>query len=275
MAQFSRNPNLQKRPPGKFASTSITNELVDAINGNGNGIDHGPVDEIVHPIGGFWAKIVRTGPNGDEDDFSDDRYWVKAVRIHNNQTDPQDASVDFEEIENEEDQEYDIEVASNLAETISRGHMLPYGMIVWVTILYDVGTPQTARYIFSVGTPEAWIKITGAGVVSGKTNVWYYTWSQVQYLRTGQWQEFPAGLTDADPDYGGKAYNTIEANNGASGILGNSINTAALPTGGAVVPVRGTPIVRAYRVFTCDDPPVGEWVFSYENAIQVSCPDPG
>lgn len=70
-----------KRDPNKFASTNITNEIVDALAG------HHPVGQTSNAMGeiaglpwAFIARISATGPDS-ETDFSDERYWGRVVII--------------------------------------------------------------------------------------------------------------------------------------------------------------------------------------------------
>lgn len=256
-------------------------QKIDSVRGAGvtngaNSVSLGPQQgsgrSPINSGGGFWGKIVNTGPNGDEDDYSDARYWVQRARIDNDETDPSDGVIEFVGVEDDTDANYKVVTASNLAEIVSQGHTLPLGQIVWVQGTIDRGSPPQTRYNFCVGVAEIWMQLTGATAIAGRANCWAYSWKQVQYVRNGLFQDVPAGLTDADTHFGGKAYNTIEANNAASGVQGNSIDLSLLPTGYAVKPVRGNAIVVARRVFTCDDTPVGQWIFSYENAVQGTCP---
>lgn len=47
-----RQPNIHRRDPQKIATTSITNELADALNGLAPLLQTGQVDEQVYPAGG-------------------------------------------------------------------------------------------------------------------------------------------------------------------------------------------------------------------------------
>ncbi len=112
------------------------------------------------------------------------------------------------------------------------------------------------------GDAGIWIKISGYSVLTGAYNRWRYSWAEQELVEDGVWQAKPAGRSSPSA---GWAYNSIEANNGETGIQGNSINIDALPAGVEYLPVQGSPVVKAWPVINCND--IVEWQFSYENAV--------
>jgi hypothetical protein len=87
---------------------------------------------------------------------------------------------------------------------------------------------------------------------------WTYTIREVKRTATlfGAWTEISDDLT---------AFNSLEQMNGASGLMGNGVNTSDLSgTGLTLQPAPVGAIVRASFEFDA-------WVFSYANAISGSC----
>ena len=123
-----------------------------------------------------------------------------------------------------------------------------------------------------------WMKITGYQVIAGATNRWKYTWIEQRAAVGGRWEDVPGGLSNNTEHVGGFAYNSIEANNAAAGVQGNSVNISTLPSGFTIQPVSGNPVVRAWRETECpevgSEEPGGKssWHFSYENAVIGACP---
>ena len=128
----------------------------------------------------------------------------------------------------------------------------------------------------AAGDAGIWVKVISPTEL--ETNRWSYSWKQQRLVQYGKWQDKEGGKSSEST--GIVAYNSIESNNGETGMQGNSINTSVLPEGAELVPVSGSPVVYARFVMNCaseeadeDDPESDylELIFSYENA--VSTPD--
>lgn len=118
------------------------------------------------------------------------------------------------------------------------------------------------------GDGGLWIKITGSSAIGGRTNAWRYSWVEMRLERDGLFIE---AINPRSSSNAGYAYNSIENNNSATGIQGNSVDLSTLPASMQFLPVRGNPVVRAWRQTNCDDQ--DEWIFSYENTVQGECPE--
>lgn len=71
----------------------------------------------------FLALITNIGPEG-EPDYEDDRYYFKAAKLTNSDNDPT-APLVIEEITDAQDPDYIYDSCVNLAEQITRGHVVP------------------------------------------------------------------------------------------------------------------------------------------------------
>lgn len=114
-------------------------------------------------------------------------------------------------------------------------------------------------------------KITDSLEIDGENNRWQYGWIEQRRTATG-WEDLPDGRTGTtDTRF---ALNMTEANNGATGIMGNSIDHdgADYPAGFSLQPVRGSPVVRMY-VSTDVDGNVA-YDFEYVNAEDGTCEAP-
>ena len=125
-------------------------------------------------------------------------------------------------------------------------------------------TAGGTRLVFeAVGEWVRWVKVTSSTLISGADNRYAYDWIEQEPERQGLWRDLQGGLTSADEGFA-SAYNSIEANNSASGVQGNSIDLDTLPGTYSILPVQGNPVVRLYRKMNCDG--LMEYFFSYENA---------
>lgn len=110
-------------------------------------------------------------------------------------------------------------------------------------------------------------KITGNAVISA--NRWKYSWVEVRRIATG-FEDMPGGRSGTTTvDY---AINGAEANNAATGIMGNGIDHSAVyyPPGFALKPVRGNRVVRMWIDFADD----GTTYFTFtdaDNAEEGAC----
>ena len=129
---------------------------------------------------------------------------------------------------------------------------------------YDAENQPT--YIFAgAAGGKIWAKITGATEIA--PNRWKYNWTEQEYVIDGEWQDKPEGKTSGAHGF---AYNGNEANNAATGILGNGIDTANIPAGYELQPARGSPVLELSPVVSCEDFSI-EWIFNFENAVDGQC----
>lgn len=92
---------------------------------------------------------------------------------------------------------------------------------------------------------DFWAEITASDPMSGQTNRWQYAWREK--LRTGiGWETKDGGRTGTVSS--NFALNSAEANNAATGIMGNGIDhDNDYPAGFEMQPIRGSRIVRMYE----------------------------
>jgi len=87
------------------------------------------------------------------------------------------------------------------------------------------------------------IKLTGSSTLAD--NRWSYSAVEVVPEKQGRYKDKANG-------WSGTAYNTIEANNAATGILGSGDNTADFPSGVELQPIGSGAVVPAWRVINCE-----------------------
>ena len=87
------------------------------------------------------------------------------------------------------------------------------------------------------------IRITGSSVLAD--NRWSYAAVEVVPEKQGRYKDKANG-------WSGTAYNTIEASNAATGILGSGDNTADFPSGVELQPIGSGAVVPAWRVINCE-----------------------
>lgn len=111
---------------------------------------------------------------------------------------------------------------------------------------------------------DAFFCKTTANSRDGSNWRWTYTIQEVTKSSTGftGWATIGSALTPS-------AYNFIEAANGASGVMGNGVDTANLETGFEIKPVPNGTLLRAYAVIA--NGTTTEYWFSYENGVDGSC----
>lgn len=113
-----------------------------------------------------------------------------------------------------------------------------------------------------------WAKITGSLEIVGASNRWQYAYTEQRRTATG-FEALTDGRTGTtDTRF---AINSIEANNTASSIQGNSIDhdDADYPSGFQLLAVRGNPVVQMW--VSSDSDGNTAYTFSYENAEQGPC----
>lgn len=117
-----------------------------------------------------------------------------------------------------------------------------------------------------------WIKITGALHFGGQGP---YQWTYQGILQAPDTSVGNAGQfvdvvdSDDEPVQTDMIYNTCEANNTASGVQGNSINSATLPAGFSIQPIRGYPVLPARKVTMVNGDPA--YLVTYPNAVDGVC----
>lgn len=137
--------------------------------------------------------------------------------------------------------------------------------------LYAAWTPGALLlWIDQALNSAQWMKVTDYEALGA--NKWRYSAQPIKNLGLGG---HAAGNWEATGDPV-DAYNLIEVGNDGSGVEMNGVNVSRMAPGGAfegfsIQPVPVGAIVRAYAV------PVqaggSEWWFSYENAVDGTCPE--
>lgn len=165
---MQRIPGLTEAPKGKLATTRITNEIVRAVNDLAPMTHSGVTPDNPVYTGPFLAKIVAEGPEG-EDDFEDNRYWVKACHTANPEEDDETEKAVIEEIAEDEPGYFHV-VATNLSENIESSHAIPVNTIVQVFIEPDGFSPEKVRHVFGVvsGSPLRLLRLIGNATGSEK-----------------------------------------------------------------------------------------------------------
>jgi hypothetical protein len=123
--------------------------------------------------------------------------------------------------------------------------------VVWA--LVNLGTTSGGDWV--------WGKLGGATSIGD--NRWSYPFTQMKYQQAGTWAAVPDGLT-------GTAYNTVEANNSATGVQGCGINVDLLPAGVSIQPIGAGGIVKITPEINCETQAV-EHVFEAVNNADGPC----
>jgi hypothetical protein len=277
--------NIQKVQRGQWPKAETVNSIIDELVRLGKVTGDSAIGVRSTPSGVqlylkqptivFHGQITDTGPNGDEDDYDDSRYWVTQSYCDNGEADDDTTKVSFaeepEQTNSINNPKHRIVTATNLAEAKPDSHNLLVGQYVDVLGVYDAGVPSRIRYYFNQGGASLplFIKITAFATINGATNRWKYSWVQQKLSASGVWVEKNNGMSSGTT--GMFAYNSVEANNSAAGIQGNSIDIANVPAGFSIKPVQGNPIVQAYILYNCNVPREKEVTFAYENAVDGKC----
>jgi len=272
-------PRFQK---DQVLTADALNKLVDAIESRmnfspGEGIElHNTKSGVtigLKPSGKRWIGIVvETGPEENEDDYTDCRYWVSRARVNNDELN--DAFQPVAIVEYAPEHVYSkVITATNLNELLNNTHTIQIGTPVEIIELTDIGNPPTTRYVFyggGGGSNSIWVKITGSSPISGRTNAFVYSWVEVELDIDARWVDKPEGRSSGST--GLIAYNSCENANSESGWQGNSVNIADIPTGW-FQPVQGTPVVRGEFIIDCNGDL--KLIFQYENGISGQCTEGG
>lgn len=96
----------------------------------------------------FLAIVVNVGPNG-EPDYEDDRYYFQRAEVTNEDNDNTSAMT-VEAITNEQDSRYLYDTCVNVAEQISRGHLIPCNQPVLMFTSISQDSPTIKRYWFQL-----------------------------------------------------------------------------------------------------------------------------
>lgn len=130
-------------------------------------------------------------------------------------------------------------------------------------IFVDLDAAGAANLVFVPFIPgQFWVKITGATLITA--NRWSYTWTEQQPGAAGLWVDKPSGRTSSSSGLG---YNSMEANNAATGIQGSGDDLATFPSGTVLFPIRGNPVVEGTLLKDCD----GVAFFSFAAVNKVNC----
>lgn len=260
-------PILPEHPKKKDIAKAVNGSL-PIVGGPGISVVTGGGGTTIRmesrsPGESWWlGKVVTTGPNG-EDEPTDNTYYVKRVRVSNATSDPGTAATEAAttEVMTTAGHFYLHALVTNLSEDVDGTHNLPVDTIVQVWEERDAAGITKYYTMSGGGDGGTWVKITGHTSIGD--NRWSYAWVEQRCVLNGQWTDKPGGKTSESEDI--LAFNTVESNNGPTGVQGNSIDVAWLTEGFTILPVQGSPVVRAFKVTNCNGDP--EYSFAYENAV--------
>jgi hypothetical protein len=262
--------------PGDLLFADYLNEMAAQINELKK-----QLNERMQPIptssaiGHFMGVVRSTGPNA-ESDYTDSRYWVqrldaaaattaKLLNVTANAVSVADLDKGYITATNISE----LSLGAGDAFASTGTHTLNAGTLVHIFAIARNTNPPAKFFWFhsgGSGTGPTWIKITSYATITDRDNAWRYSWTEQELVHNGIWQDKSGGRSSATDGY---AYNSVEANNSASGMQGNSIDIDSLPGTITIQPVQGEPVVQAWPIVNCDG--VTEWLFSYENAVGGSC----
>lgn len=131
-------------------------------------------------------------------------------------------------------------------------------------ILWLEGTSGSVWAIVRLGggsanVPRFRARLTGSSSIGA--NRWSYSFVEVEPDLSGTFKDLPGGRT-------GTAYNTIEANNAASGTLGSGDDPANFPSGVELQPI-GPAVVWIDEDLDCNDQPI--FLFQASNNPGGAC----
>lgn len=150
--------------------------------------------------------------------------------------------------------------ALNISEAITASGDILDGEPTRVYVASDTNN-EIYYYFEQSGGDALWAEITSATGIGD--NRWAYGIAQVEYLKEGTWDTVIGGIT-------GVGYNSIETPNGATGVQGNGVDVANLPSGVEIVPLGVGAVVRAYPVTNCDTGGT-EYVLEAVNQVDGTC----
>lgn len=116
------------------------------------------------------------------------------------------------------------------------------------------------------GLQFIWAKITGSTAISGATNRWTYTWTEVYVDDDFDWV---AGVRDSD-DYG-VAIAAVEAFNDGTGVEGNGVDMDNLEGTFALQPLQGSPVMLLVGPYATSEATPFWVIAGATNAIDGSC----
>lgn len=253
---------IRTREPHKVATTTYANEIASSLNKFGLQLGEGPPFIRASP----WVigRTVATGPDG-QGEPSGEAYWVQVDYVV---ADPKvalpadwaDASTDDEDA---------IIGVTNRAErpagvVAGQGtHLLPPGtpVMCWATEDTDGDTV----WLMQVDPPGDFTASILTATQDGTNFRWVYTFAELEKTSAGY-----GGWTTKSDGRTGTLYNRIEDINGASGLMGNGVNTADL----SGTSITTQPIPVGLPVLVNIVPLVGggvEYWTSYENGETGGC----
>jgi hypothetical protein len=159
---IARPHRIDLRTPRKVMSTTYGNEIADAVNGlpypflSGNTEDGDPARPY------FLGKITDAGP-GNEDDYTDERYWVQREYLASGKVDDRltlkdDTYDPAADPDGPADANPNVVTVTNLPERKNGSHALLKDTAVVVFVESDVGdgdsAPVRPHYVMCVVAPQ-------------------------------------------------------------------------------------------------------------------------
>lgn len=226
----------------------------------------------------FVVGIVKaTGPAA-EPDFTSHAYWFKRAYMSTANPSPL-AIADYDTIDDPTDDLYLWASFTNVAEDLTRGHLLQVGQTVRLAVEVDRTDEETQRFVAFEAPiqPFVWGKITTPVQIA--TNRW--TYSATEQEEVGDPAIGLPGFRDRLPTprtFTG-VVNGIEAYNVANpSIRGNSIDShpspsGSYPAGFALQPIRGNPVVQLWprAIQFANGQIVTKWFCQYNNTDDGTC----
>lgn len=144
------------------------------------------------------------------------------------------------------------------------------GIVPLLTVPAGTGTQGVIASLTPDGRPlRLRAKITLATEISGANNRWAYDWQEVTWSGNAPVPSNTSGGRVSTT--AGLAYNTIEGLNDASGIQGNGIDLATLPSGFENVPLGVGAGVELLGPFPGTTAGVKFWLFQAVNTVDGEC----
>lgn len=266
LRRYVKGESLIRQLSSENLNQSI--EVLDSLRHNFLANTHQALTDDGSVNNAVLGLITSAGPNGEADDTTKNRYWIKPQR-----PDPALSPGDAMAMLREDIPEAATIIrATNIGER-STSHGMATNETAYVAmgnVTYDV-FPTITHWYFSRIPPPLWIRISASTLVSGSR--WKYTWAEVEKTAAGYdgWTLIDGGRAGPSATFE-YAYNTIEVINvAARQIWGSGVNAANLGSGFSLTGVANGDVVRAELVTPQVDGALPEAWFSFENSVDGTC----